>query len=391
MKICSKCKTAMDSVCSKNGEDFKFCPVCGGPIVDDDLYASIPDYYKDPYGIWKVSHKPENGSTKVLGTYTGYLDELALLMSDKINCCHDGQLIFSKLEEVEPKIPEFDLYQMANVKLDISKEFNSAPLESQIDAMKKILYGRPVDVINDKCTSKIIFTGAEVDPEPEPEEIIEVDNSNFATAFANLENGQCLKLREDVKLTQPLHFQNPTSEDCVVMIDGNGYTMTAPELDTNANMLTFSRARAVVKNLNIDANDKVKSVIHFYDSKGTNICENVTINKTGGVGSGIIVNGCKVVFRGKLGIDLPATAWQGIDIDMGSGVTRVPEAIFESNSYYTFKCPNDAVPAIKVGDNFKVNDYRDIVKSYNTTVEVTRDKITVDNSDGESTWEPLAA
>lgn len=373
MKICSKCKTPMTSIC-QTGETFKFCPRCGGSIIEDDLYNTLPEAYKDPYGTWKVTHKQKNGATKILGTFKGFLDEVALYFSKAIDCCEDSPLILSKVEETILPSSSSEMFEMVDVYLDVNPAFNNAAPDSKTEALKKILATRPVEVISNKATSKIIYTG--VPTNDLPKQSIEVTSETFAQAFTSLTDGTELILTENIILTEPLQLNTSNSK---VYINGQGHMIDARGIisETPANLLTIVGATLDIKDITIYAGKSSKSVIHLYNTPDQNIIDNVTIIKNGGVGSGIVINGVKALFKGVNTITLPTTGWQGLDIDQGSGVVTVPQVTFDDSSELRFNCANPEIPAIKIGEGVKTSDYREIVISNAPSVIVTADSITV--------------
>ena len=82
--------------CNENySEDFKFCPKCG-QLLEKKL-SEVAEKYKDIYGYWIVTTEGdcEGRTTKTLGTFKGYIDDIALSLANK---CYYS-LCFTKIKE----------------------------------------------------------------------------------------------------------------------------------------------------------------------------------------------------------------------------------------------------------------------------------------------------
>jgi hypothetical protein len=102
----------------------------------------ISDNYKNVFGIWTVTTEGdvEGKSIKYLGTYTGYVDEIALHLADK---CYYS-LTFKKIESVKKFIPKSD---SVNVKFDInSGTWSSVHTSHGLAEIRNIFADRPVSI-----------------------------------------------------------------------------------------------------------------------------------------------------------------------------------------------------------------------------------------------------
>jgi hypothetical protein len=79
----------MKGKCSICGGDiagnYKFCPTCGREIQPDGYRVEIIELDIDPYNFWKVTTEGdcEGRSTKHLGTYEGFIDDIAFKLANQ--------------------------------------------------------------------------------------------------------------------------------------------------------------------------------------------------------------------------------------------------------------------------------------------------------------------
>jgi hypothetical protein len=112
----------------------------------------MKEIYKDVYGTWivKTEGDVEGRSMRTLGTFTGYVDEIALHLADK--CLYS--LTFEKLQPVSEYIPKKG---EVNVQFDIE----SGTWENlDINEIKNAFSNRPVEITNSNyfASFKIIST-----------------------------------------------------------------------------------------------------------------------------------------------------------------------------------------------------------------------------------------
>ena len=100
----------------------------------------MKEIYKNPYGTWHVTTEGdiEGKSIRDLGTFTGYVDEIALHLADK--CLYS--LTFEKVQPVSEYIPK---KREVNVQFDIE----SGTWENlDINEIKDAFSDRPVEITN---------------------------------------------------------------------------------------------------------------------------------------------------------------------------------------------------------------------------------------------------
>lgn len=100
----------------------------------------MKEIYKNPYGTWHVTTEGdiEGKSIRDLGTFTGYVDEIALHLADK--CLYS--LTFEKVQPISEYIPK---KREVNVQFDIE----SGTWENlDINEIKDAFSDRPVEITN---------------------------------------------------------------------------------------------------------------------------------------------------------------------------------------------------------------------------------------------------
>jgi len=104
---------------------------------------SNKEKYLTPYGNWKVTTEGdcEGKSTTQLGTYTGYIDEIALFLANK---SYYG-LQFSAVIEQMPKNP-VPTAKSVNVSLDIDSGTWDLSPEARMCFAQRLFRSRPVIV-----------------------------------------------------------------------------------------------------------------------------------------------------------------------------------------------------------------------------------------------------
>ena len=98
--------------------------------------------YKNPYGIWKVTTEGdcEGRSTRQLGIFQGYIDDIAFALAEK--CCYSLQ--FTKIS-IDIPTPTKAIGEV-NVTLDIGSETWKLTPEQRVDFFRTMLYKREVFV-----------------------------------------------------------------------------------------------------------------------------------------------------------------------------------------------------------------------------------------------------
>lgn len=101
----------------------------------------ITQDYTDPYGTWEVRTEGdvEGHSTKYLGTFTGFVDEIALHLADK---CYYS-LRFTKVEPIKEFKPTRD---SVHVSFDITSNTWDLPPLGRVEAVKEVFKNRPVSI-----------------------------------------------------------------------------------------------------------------------------------------------------------------------------------------------------------------------------------------------------
>ena len=98
--------------------------------------------YKDCYGLWEVRTETdcEGRSTRILGIFEGYLDEIAFALSEK--CIY--KLMFKKISAAIPKPSK--IRQRVDVCLDIDSSTWEMSAEERVDFFSHMLANRDVQV-----------------------------------------------------------------------------------------------------------------------------------------------------------------------------------------------------------------------------------------------------
>lgn len=125
------------------------------------------EFYKDIYGTWKVTteNDSEGKTTKNLGTFTGYVDEIALHLADKCYyslCFHKIQTSGSNLTPKASKVNvSFDIesgtWSNKNIE-EISKAFANRPVtieDCNIYSAFTIKSNKPEDIAREIALNKL--------------------------------------------------------------------------------------------------------------------------------------------------------------------------------------------------------------------------------------------
>ncbi len=132
--------------CKKHvSPDANFCKFCGTKIErDKQLLSKINEKYQDAYGTWNVTTEGdvEGRSIRHLGTYKGYLDEVAKSLAGGVFY----SLSFTKVGDVE-ELPEPKREQKeVSVQLNIDSKTWDLCMDTRAEVMATVLKDRPVTV-----------------------------------------------------------------------------------------------------------------------------------------------------------------------------------------------------------------------------------------------------
>ena len=99
--------------------------------------------YNNPFGLWQVTTEgdAEGRSTKYLGEFEGFVDEIALHLAEK--CCYS--LRFRRLEQRTKSLPK--TRNSIDVMFDIESGTWGTSKE-RVEKVSKIFEGRPVLISN---------------------------------------------------------------------------------------------------------------------------------------------------------------------------------------------------------------------------------------------------
>lgn len=136
-----KCKHCHEA----NRANAHFCSNCGKkfvPPITADI-SLISAKYRKPYGRWKVTTEGdvEGRTTTHLGTYTGFIDEIAQKLASK--CYYSLQF------DPAPRLPSKPAKKIATVSVTLgvaSETWNMTP-EARAAHVAAIFENRPVEVL----------------------------------------------------------------------------------------------------------------------------------------------------------------------------------------------------------------------------------------------------
>ena len=138
--------------------DSYFCSRCGHKIERSHSLLELLDKdYHDPYGTWQVTTDGdvEGRSTRHLGTYQGYLDDIAKALANE--AMYD--LKFKKVGPVD-QLPEPEREPgSVHVQLDIGSKTWDLKSDNRAMLMREVLKDRPVEVAesNYYASVKLVF------------------------------------------------------------------------------------------------------------------------------------------------------------------------------------------------------------------------------------------
>lgn len=118
------------------------------------MKKSLTPAYSNPYGTWKVTTEGdvEGRSISYLGTFTGFIDEIALHLADK--CFYS--LRFEKTETVKEYKPKAD---SVNVSLDIDSGTWDMNSKEIMEVMKEVFKNRPVQIKESNYYTSFVISG----------------------------------------------------------------------------------------------------------------------------------------------------------------------------------------------------------------------------------------
>lgn len=124
--------------------DSNFCPHCGAKIEKEkSLIHMIGEQYINPHGAWKVTTEGdvEGRSIRQLGTFEGYIDDIAKGLADKVFY----SLQFKRMGDTIT-VPEPKDVKCVNVSLDIDSNTWNMTRDIRADLMSEVLKDRPVKI-----------------------------------------------------------------------------------------------------------------------------------------------------------------------------------------------------------------------------------------------------
>lgn len=147
--------------CRECGETNKagarYCNYCGRRMPDP-VAPTLKAPYDTAYGLWQVTTEGdvEGRSIVGLGTYEGFIDEIAQRLAGQCYYSLHFRKIDPKLENVKTS----DIKQ-TNVHLDIASGTWDMSPEQRKAAFCQLLKGRPVDVLDGTAYASVtlVFKG----------------------------------------------------------------------------------------------------------------------------------------------------------------------------------------------------------------------------------------
>lgn len=126
-----------------NQNHARYCNYCGRRL--EPAVPKLKAPYDSAYGFWQVSTEGdvEGRSIRSLGTYEGFIDEIAQRLA--------GQCYYAlTFHKIDPKLTNIQLsdVKQVNVTLDIDSGSWDMSQEQRRAAFKELLKGRPVDVLD---------------------------------------------------------------------------------------------------------------------------------------------------------------------------------------------------------------------------------------------------
>jgi hypothetical protein len=146
------------------------CPSCQAQNNNDaarycfHCKRELPGDYTNPLGWWQVSTEGdvEGRSTRDLGTFYGYLDEIARVLSSKAYYA----LRFRKIRNMDLPAQGGEPRPKVDISFDIDSNTWDMPADRRAEYLRQILAGRPVNVAtgSNYASVELNFLG----PPPQP-------------------------------------------------------------------------------------------------------------------------------------------------------------------------------------------------------------------------------
>ena len=132
-----------------------FCPQCGAKIEKEkSLLPLLNDNYHNPHGAWQVTTEGdvEGRSTRNLGTFEGYLDDIAKGLADQSYY----SLTFKRLGDTIT-IPEPKDVKSVNIALDIDSKTWNMTRDIRAIVLGEVLKDRPVKVSEGNYYASVVL------------------------------------------------------------------------------------------------------------------------------------------------------------------------------------------------------------------------------------------
>lgn len=143
----------------------KFCSDDGTKLLSEQEVAGMiqpmKDPYNDPYGLWIVTTEgdEEGRTTRQLGSYEGYLDEIAQKLASEAYY----SLCFRKAQELPHKDNPKEYPKAVSVQLDIGSGTWDMDGKDRAATIANLLKDRPVVVTTGRYYASTIFKFKEED------------------------------------------------------------------------------------------------------------------------------------------------------------------------------------------------------------------------------------
>lgn len=115
--------------------------------------------YKNPYGLWRVTTEGdcEGRSTKNLGIYQGYIDDIAFALADKCSYVLRFEKICTDIPKPTKAIPK------VAISLDIKSGIWDLNSEERVNFFRNMLQGRNIRVFDSNFATSITLENANIE------------------------------------------------------------------------------------------------------------------------------------------------------------------------------------------------------------------------------------
>ena len=115
--------------------------------------------YKNPYGLWRVTTEGdcEGRSTKNLGIYQGYIDDIAFALADKCSYVLQFEKICTDIPKPTKAIPK------VAVSLDIKSGTWDLNSEERVNFFRNMLPGRNIRVFDSNFATSITLENTNIE------------------------------------------------------------------------------------------------------------------------------------------------------------------------------------------------------------------------------------